>query len=291
MSEERGEHGKRQEGSPSPFPPAPQLLAEPIVAEPQTAGSHKASVQRLACIDGMRGMAILLVLFAHFVPGGLQENSIHSMPARLLERFYGSGVELFCLISGLVLLRPFFRRLKPFNLKNYAARRVKRLWPPYLVALLLAAPMVWLTTTYPTYFSASMPYTAFRWSDWLSQIFMINWGTPLYNPTWWFLSIEVVFYALGPLFAVLAYRNEVSQGAMWVILALSFLMGELAYRLLQNNFQGHHLAYQVVLFGSYIPCYVAGMAVAKLDLNRGDGVGSDGHRTGDHRLMEHHTGL
>ena len=55
---------------------------------------------------------------------------------------------------------------------------------------------------------------------------------------------------------------------MWVILALSFLMGELAYRLLQNNFQGHHLVYQVVLFGSYIPCYVAGMAVAKLDLNR-----------------------
>jgi peptidoglycan/LPS O-acetylase OafA/YrhL len=241
--------------------------------QPQAAGSGSGGSRRLASIDGLRGLAILLVLFAHVIPGSLPDKAPQAMLTRLLERFYGSGVELFCLISGLVSLRPFLRRLKPFNLNNYVKRRVQRLWPPYFVTLaLLAGPMIWLMTAYPTYFSASLPFKQFRWSDWFSQLFIINWGTPLYIPAWWFLSIEMVFYALVPLLAILASRRQVSKGAVWGILAISFVVGEIASRVLSPEFIGDGFLRLIVLFGSYMPCHAAGMAAGQLDLSRRAGL-------------------
>jgi peptidoglycan/LPS O-acetylase OafA/YrhL len=265
-----------QEIAPAPLPPAPPsgpAEAGQGIPASKASGPGPADRRRLTSIDGLRGLAILLVLLAHTIPGGIPERAAQSMPTRLLERFYGSGVELFCLISGLVSLRPFLLRLKPFNLHNYIKRRVQRLWPPYLVTLfLVAGPMAWLFTNYPTYYTAGMPLGNFSWTSWLSQIFIINWGNPLYIPAWWFLSIEMVFYALVPLLAVLAYRFQVSIAATWAILALSFIVGEIADRTLSYDFHGQGLLYLAVLFASYLPCHAAGIAVSRFDLSPRAGV-------------------
>lgn len=88
--------------------------------------------ERLALLDGLRGLAALLVLFYHI-------NSIHDEKGFV----FGQGilaVDFFFLLSGFVLTRAFESKLRsglgPFA---FMKLRVARLWPALIVGIALGA--------------------------------------------------------------------------------------------------------------------------------------------------------
>ena len=87
-------------------------------------------------LDGLRGMAVLIVLASHLSNTGL-------LPRPGLSGTGKSGVYLFFVLSAFLLTRALLQRplaefANPWRWADYALRRVLRIWPLYLFVLLLS---------------------------------------------------------------------------------------------------------------------------------------------------------
>jgi len=221
-------------------------------------------------IDGLRGLAIIIIIMAHFfiprfVLQPLQKLGFSSM-ALFFQTLTGSGVEVFCLISGLVLLGPLVTGQKSFKLNKFFYRRLQRLWPPYLVALLLAGGEIWLFTVSPNWLSNSLiELPPFRFVEWLAQIFILNWGNPAYNGAWWFLSIEIVFYGMVPILIFIFNKIYFSKKHIFALLIIAIIMAEIAFQLNSSQLISNPLGKLVLLFFSYFFCYISGAFIKNIN--------------------------
>lgn len=131
-------------------------------------------------IELWRGVAALLVVWAHYRPlAGVSSGPLD---------FAFTGVDLFFVVSGFVFAPYLFG--KSISLPAFAVRRVMRIYPMYLLAVLVyaflrggAAPDIW----------------------WRHLLFLHTWESPAVafalNPAFWSLPPEVEFYLLLPLMA------------------------------------------------------------------------------------------
>lgn len=161
-------------------------------------------------IDGLRFVAIMSVVLFHLNGFILLKQTVeYSDNSRnwyifqdLLQHGH-YGVELFFVISGLILGLPFashyINQEKLPSLKNFYIRRVTRLEPPYILSmLLLFFTAVFVVKKYsfgellPSLF-ASLTYT--------HNIFYGRDSVPLINNVAWSLEIEIQFYLLAPFLA------------------------------------------------------------------------------------------
>lgn len=100
------------------------------------------AARHLEVLDGLRGVAVLVVLASHFSSAGL-------FPRPFLHGVGKSGVYLFFVLSAYLLTRNLLSRprgalAQPRTWLDYALRRVLRIWPLYLVVLGLS----WLSFTH-----------------------------------------------------------------------------------------------------------------------------------------------
>ena len=139
-------------------------------------------------LQGLRGIAVLAVVFYHCHP-------------RLQGTwFYGAslwgwaGVNLFFVLSGFLITSILLEsRQKPRYFRNFYARRVLRIWPVYvlvLVVVYLEAP----------WFIGPTIAQAIRTAPWLAYIFFVQnlfhlALPPAVGPTW-SLAIEEQYYFL-----------------------------------------------------------------------------------------------
>ncbi|WP_256795095.1 acyltransferase [Terrabacter sp. Ter38] len=159
-------------------------------------------------LDGVRGLAILLVLAAH---------------SGLPVRWGGlSGVTLFFVLSGYLITSLLIRewdRWGSVSLWRFWGRRALRLLPALVLLLLLAPVLLWATgderlSTYPTAALASLFYVG----NWVRVA-----GTDLgvLNHLW-SLSVEEQFYVVWPaIFIVL--MTWLRSRALAVVLSLAAL--------------------------------------------------------------------
>jgi len=166
---------------------------EPL-REPPPAG-------HVPALDGLRGLAILLVLAHHFNilnPAGPAERSLI-----LLFDLGKHGVDLFFVLSGFLITGILLdTRGRPGWLGSFFARRALRIVPLYyalLVALLLVQPL-WLARD-PATLSASMRWSAeaadgpWYWLFASNILFAIREGFGLQGlDVTWSLAIEEQFY-------------------------------------------------------------------------------------------------
>lgn len=84
-------------------------------------------------MEGMRGVAILLVFVCHFqiVVASALSPVFRSVAARVLAQAGGTGVDLFFLLSGFLIYRAALRR--DLRLGTFLRRRVQRIYPTFLV--------------------------------------------------------------------------------------------------------------------------------------------------------------
>jgi peptidoglycan/LPS O-acetylase OafA/YrhL len=162
-------------------------------------------------LDGLRGLAILMVLVSHMPNLGLTGG------------FY--GVDLFFVLSGFLitsLLIEERRDTGAIRLPAFYARRALRLLPA--LAVVLGTIVVFSAWKDPAPEAASM-----RRSALIAIFYSTNWfqaygalPNPVLSPTW-SLSIEEQFYLLWPPLLVLMLRLGASRRATVVLVAAMLL--------------------------------------------------------------------
>lgn len=94
-----------------------------------------ASPERLDALEGIRGIAALVVFAFHLT----WRSPVFRDAVGPVSGHFDTGVEVFFLMSGFLIFRPFAKAIVergPFpDTPRYIARRAARVWPGYLVAL------------------------------------------------------------------------------------------------------------------------------------------------------------
>ena len=179
---------------------------------------------RLPKLDGLRGVAILMVLVCHygFAP------SIGQAATTAFEsfgfRFFASGVDLFFVLSGFLIGGILLdHRNSPKYFTSFYGRRVFRIFPVYYGFLLLTAlvGVIQRARSSPTpVFDAGTPY-------WMYFAFLQNFSMGWFGDnTWitvsmaWSLALEEQFYLTLPAAVKLVGRRSlVAISCLFVVAA------------------------------------------------------------------------
>ena len=248
---------------------------------PVNAPTTAPRTQRDAALDGLRGLAVLMVFVFHY-GGGLQSTE----PAvRLLgynTQASWIGVVLFFALSGFLITGSLWDSIgQRHRLRNFYVRRALRILPLYFAALLAA---VWFAIARGATFSTLKPLAVYVFFlqdlPHLAAIALRNPSPlPLYHL--WTLAVEEQFYLIWPLILLFAHsRRHATRLSLWFFgLTELFLLS--VYTL--PAFKGartHHL-YDYFLF-TQSAALALGAAVS---LAMGSRTAPTGRKPGSHRII------
>jgi len=178
-------------------------------------------------LDGLRGVAIILVLLIHFqlVP---KERAVEKL-AFFVTGFGWAGVDLFFVLSGFLITRILLRaRGRRGYYPSFMSRRALRIFPLYYLFLAMA-PLLARALGVADWHSGAggpIPVAAFLFyaqNYWLA--FGGTWG-PL-NITW-SLAIEEQFYVLWPLLVAKLNLVQLRRALVGIIVSAFVLRVALA---------------------------------------------------------------
>lgn len=173
-------------------------------------------------LDGVRALAILLVIIFHYY--------------YLLEVGW-VGVQLFFVLSGFLITSILLNDKKyplGFYLKRFYWRRSLRIFPLYY-AYIMFIGIVYLIANLPDSYAENLPWML---------TYTFNY-VPLFRPRefdiafvhFWSLAVEEQFYLIWPLIIFLFSNNQLKYVTLIIIVGCPFFR-LLAYEwLLQNNYQ------------------------------------------------------
>ncbi len=179
-----------------------------------TAAAPSVLARYMPALDGLRGIAILWVISLH-LPGQMEPS------ANPVARRGAVGVELFFAISGLLVTRSLYqcvaeaarRGKSTFSVvRDFAARRISRIWPPYFLTLAAAFAGLLLDPTFRQHSDR------IREVFWAYPTFAANYVIPTHEPSlsltvMWSLCFEEQFYVLLLLMYLVAPKR-----LSWLIL-------------------------------------------------------------------------
>lgn len=173
---------------------------------------------RLAVLDGLRGIAVLLVLWYHvweitWLPAPLP--SLQFVP----ETGF-AGVDLFFFISGFVIVYPFIKALAAGDVPpawgSFAFRRALKIVPSYVLSIAVA-----IAVGYATFASAGEAAKDIA----THLLFIHTWFESTagsINGVLWTLAVEVQFYAVFPLIWLAFKRSPYVTAGVMIAAALAF---------------------------------------------------------------------
>ena len=216
-------------------------------------------------IDGLRFLAILPVIFQHLCERAIriaEERHLATASDYALINLFPTGylgVELFFVISGLIISYPFIRahfsgQRNP-SVRNFYLRRVTRLEPPYFLVMIGCYLFLRLTGYVPeathTFSSTSISLKTSLAASLVYMHGLLLGGIPRLNPPAWSLEIEIQFYILAPivLLAVLRLRRL----AAIVLGILTLIAGSIfASRFLEIQFGPWHAVFLTKFFHLFL---------------------------------------
>ncbi len=153
---------------------------------------------RLLSMEGMRGLAVLLVFFVHFHALFGSYVDTHSW-VYTVSRFLGvvghTGVDLFFVVSGYLIYGVLIRR--PAGYLQFMWRRVQRIYPAFMTVFLI---YLGLSIAFPQ--ENKIHGTSFEAASYILANFFLLPGvfriTPIITVAW-SLSYEFFFYLTIPL--------------------------------------------------------------------------------------------
>lgn len=176
-----------------------------------TPRSDKPSAKHVPVLDGIRGLAIVLVMFHHFFHGIPQAGSFLDRAVFGLATRGWIGVDLFFVLSGYLITGILFdAKGQDGYFRNFYARRLLRIFPAYY-SLLVVFFVVLNSVPHPSleaYLAESAPDQVWHWT-YLTN-FRIAWRGSWYAHdmpnVFWSLAIEEQFYLVWPLVVLLGSR-------------------------------------------------------------------------------------
>src|SRR3954470_12940694 len=151
-------------------------------------------------VDGLRAIAVLAVI------------AFHALPSAVTGGFV--GVDVFFVISGFLISGLIAKEMEngSFTFRGFYTRRIKRIFPAYIVVALttlIVSSLLLIPNEYIFYTTSLAASWAF-----VSNVFfsMLSWGYfgqrteefPLLHT--WSLSVEEQFYFVFPILLLLLYR-------------------------------------------------------------------------------------
>jgi peptidoglycan/LPS O-acetylase OafA/YrhL len=167
--------------------------------------------ERIPSLDGLRGLAAIVVAIRHTmnaiaIPDAVQRGLLQSPLAVLLNA--EGAVQLFFVLSGWVLAASLERGRRTLDVAQFYVRRVFRIHPPYVVAVLVAWGLSFLYAAEPG------GVAVHGWQRLLTGVhitpheLLASLAFPgdafLQLPVGWTLRIEAIYSILLPLLFVLA---------------------------------------------------------------------------------------
>ena len=212
--------------------------------------ANDAVEDRLPVLDGLRGLAIVLVVATHsFLTGYRPALNVGPVAVGFepLVLAGSLGVELFFYLSGFVLFLPYAQATlgwrAPPTLAHFIDRRVIKIVPSYYLALLVTAALFYLPPDEAARRSLEIfRHLAFVHPFWYESMFAIQ------SP-FWSVGIEVQFYFLFPLIAAAMRRKPASTCMLLLLIGEGFRLWLRAAGLSQNFYYVSQLPAQIDLFG------------------------------------------
>ncbi len=201
-----------------------------ISGAPAPASAGPVSLRgHLSALDGVRGLAVLMVLVFHFVGQMLPTNWIERAIVGVTK--YGLlGVDLFFVLSGFLITGILYdARSKPHYFRNFYMRRVLRIFPLYygvLALVFFVAPLI------PLLRGPTLDYLLDRqaWA-WLYgvNIYLAGHGewSFSYLNHFWSLSVEEHFYLFWPLVVYLLARRPQALIATSLAISLGAMLARI----------------------------------------------------------------
>jgi peptidoglycan/LPS O-acetylase OafA/YrhL len=193
-------------------------------------GSVREPRDRFAFVDGIRGLAALTVAVYHaFVFTGHSGESAENFgPLGQLVALGAYGVPIFIVLSGFVLMLPVARSeglVLRGGTTAFLLRRARRIYPPYLAALVLFLAVIALVPAFRdpqgTRWAGKVPVT---WDGVVAHLLMVHnlraeWSEQVDGPMW-SVATEVQMYVLMP-FVLLPLWRRLGAAVTLVLAAAS----------------------------------------------------------------------
>ncbi|GAB4049553.1 acyltransferase family protein [Catellatospora paridis] len=212
-------------------------------------------------VNQLRGAAALLVVWDHMVGQWLSQQRLHWEPNDLVERFvmgplniiqHGGflGVALFFLISGFVVTRAATRETPG----KFAVRRLLRVYPPMIVAVLLAVGIAWLQHWSGHGSAAWESITPVVVLKAMTMLTYVSVPQVVIVGVAWTLLIELIFYGLVGVGGFVLRRSWPD----WIVPA-GILVVVGAIQLTATSFGAEYFLFSVSV--AYVPLLVLGQLV------------------------------
>ena len=184
--------------------------------------ARRAEPAHIPALDGIRGLAILLVMMTHFIL--IQKGSKIDVIVGAIGRFGWSGVDLFFVLSGFLITGILYdSKNSEHYFRNFYARRTLRIFPLYYFVVFISLVVLprlgsfgehfgHIGKTWPTYWLYLSNFAIAFTKD-------INHGVLALT---WSLAIEEQFYLLWPLI-VLSCRRETLMKICGIAVAVAIL--------------------------------------------------------------------
>lgn len=181
---------------------------------------------RLPDLDGVRAVAVLLVIFGHAA-------AAHALPASVLTRLLVSslgnaalGVQLFFVLSGFLITSLLLREragTSEIRLGAFYTRRVRRIFPAFFayIAVIGLMNVSGVVDIDSSHFVAAITQT---WN------YQVLWISEPHSPSgvwyfghYWTLSLEEQYYLLWPLTLILLPRRAIPATLLGLALLMPFI--------------------------------------------------------------------
>jgi peptidoglycan/LPS O-acetylase OafA/YrhL len=208
-------------------------------------------------LDGIRGIAILMVVIHHCVY--FPNNGF----GRLMNPLLNSGrlgVPIFFTLSGFLMGILVFSK-KEFSIRSFWIRRISKIYPPFIISII--AVVIYIIFHHG--FSGVFEYIIFNITtvyNFLENPFKIV------NPVFWSLFVEIQFYIIFPIIYIVS-RKYLKNPEIYscVIIFLASLIGKILVYF--ENIYGWSSMNNVFPMGmiNFVPGLVAAIIFLKIAPN------------------------
>lgn len=161
-------------------------------------------------LDGVRGLAILIVMLGHFAIG-FETGGMVDTGVKTLMQTGWAGVDIFFVLSGFLITGILLEaKGAPHYFRSFYARRVLRIFPVYYAFLFLF--FVVLPIVKPP--APGGPFDGWNVSQWWFWAYLSNlqilfpaWPRPEPLSHFWSLAVEEQFYLFWPAVVLLTSRK------------------------------------------------------------------------------------